>query len=72
MEDVVTIQQAARIIGCTERHVRLLAHQGKIASDRLGKHMLLLRRDSVEAFAASPRHAGGRPRKAPEGASDAK
>ena len=59
----MTIKQAATIIGCTERHVRLLASQGKIAGERLAKHMLLLRRDSVEAFASSPRHAGGRPRK---------
>lgn len=58
----ITTAEAAELLGCTQDHVGLLARQGKIPSERLGKHMRLVSRAVVLRMAAQP-YSFGRPRK---------
>lgn len=59
----MTVEQAAALIGCTPDHVRHLHQDGKLHGERIGRRLLIFRRADVESFKATPRHAGGRPRK---------
>lgn len=61
-EKWLTIHDAAQLIGCSEDHVRLLARNGTLDSQKLGKRMWLLEKDSVVKFALEPQKTG-RPRK---------
>lgn len=60
LQDWLTPRQAAEIIGVTDDHVRYLARTGKIEAQKFG-HAWMLRRTSVEAYAASERRPGPKP-----------
>lgn len=45
----ITQQEAADILGCTDRTVRTMCAEGRLRGYRLGKRMIRLRLDEVEA-----------------------
>ena len=61
--EVITVTEAATIMGVHDTHVRLLIRQGKIPATRHGGIWILKRAD-VEGFEKSPR---GRPTEKPVG-----
>jgi excisionase family DNA binding protein len=59
--DWITTEEAARIIGVTTNHVRYLAKLGTIESRRFGRSWMI-NRASAEAYAATERRPGPKPR----------
>lgn len=57
----LTPREAAELLGVTSDHARYLARTGIIEARKFG-HAWMLRRTSVEAYAASERRPGPRPR----------
>lgn len=53
LEDHITPQEAARMLGCTPRHARRLATTGRLLGVRLGNRVLLSRL-AVEAYVHDP------------------
>lgn len=49
-DDRISLQEAARLLGCTERHVHRYLAQGKLTSTREGRNHRL-RRGDVTALA---------------------
>jgi len=58
----LTPREAAELLGVTSDHARYLARAGVIEARKFG-HAWMLRRASVEAYAASERRPGPRPRR---------
>ena len=56
----ITPREAAEMIGVTSDHVRYLARTGAIEAQKFG-YAWMLKRISVEAYAASERHPGPKP-----------
>jgi excisionase family DNA binding protein len=71
MENRMTVEEAAAVLGCDTSQVRRLHRSGKLPGERIGKRVILLYADAVRAFADAARPKGGwprgRPRKQPEG-----
>jgi excisionase family DNA binding protein len=65
MDELVTVKQAAELLGLSYSRVRVLIESGRLKAERLAD-MWVLRREDVETFKALPRRVG-RPQKAPEG-----
>ena len=61
VEDLLTVAQAAAILGMRARSVRTAIAAGRLRATRLGPRAIVLRRQDVEAYRATPRHPGGRP-----------
>ena len=61
LENWLTAEEAAKKIGCTADHVRLLARNGELAAKRLAGRWIFAV-DAVQAFAAKPQQTG-RPKK---------
>ena len=60
LEAWITPREAAELIGITNDHARHLARTGAIEARKFG-HAWMLKRASVEAYAASERRPGPRP-----------
>ena len=58
----ITLAQAAEISGLSHSHLRLLARQGKIKSQKLGRDWLTTE-DAVRAYMATDRKPGPKPGK---------
>jgi excisionase family DNA binding protein len=69
IDRLVTPPEAARILGIRRSSVYHVADAGKLVRHKIGERVFF-ERTAVEALATVPRRPG-RPRKAPEGASDA-
>jgi excisionase family DNA binding protein len=69
--ELISVSEAARIIGYGRSSVYQLIHRDVLRAHRLGDRATLLEREQVERFRDTSRRPRGRPRKAPEGASDA-
>jgi len=61
LDEWITPNDAAEIIGVTPHQVRHLARLGVLESQRFG-HAWMVKRPSVVAYAAQERHPGRRPR----------
>lgn len=57
----LTIEEAAKAVGCTDGYVRLLLRQEKISGKKIGERLWLVDVDSVRDFACKPQLTG-RPR----------
>jgi len=57
----VTVKEAADIIGCTVQHVRYLARENQISSDKIGEKLVIVQRQSAEKYANCKKNVG-RPR----------
>lgn len=57
--NLITVAQAAKILGKTERHVRWYVAQGQLKGTRVGQRVLLLDRAEVRRFKPRP---AGRPK----------
>lgn len=61
---MITTTEAARLLGYTRQHVAWLVKRGKLTGERVGAHVYLVDRASVEAYkAAQPHIRRGRPPK---------
>lgn len=60
MDDLLTISEAAEILGVTAGRVRQLVAAGRLKAVKYGKRMNLLPRAVVLDFAAQPRPNGKR------------
>jgi excisionase family DNA binding protein len=58
---LMSVEEAAREIGCSTRHVRKLAEDEIIASEKLHERAIVLYRDSVLEYAKT-KQSRGRPR----------
>jgi excisionase family DNA binding protein len=59
---LITVKQAASILGLDESRIRQLVKQNRLAAQRFGDKMLMLNRNEVEKFGKQERKAG-RPKK---------
>lgn len=59
----VSVSEAARLIGCTNKRVYQYIEEGRISAQRISRRMLVLRRDEVQQFQPGP--SGQRRAKAP-------
>lgn len=57
MSELVTVKQAAELLGLSYSRVRVLIESGRLKAERLAD-MWVLRREDVDAFKALPRRAG--------------
>ena len=57
----ISVNQAAKIIGCAEAHVRLLLIQGELAGTKLNERAWAVEKWSAVEYAKSPKKTG-RPR----------
>lgn len=60
LDDWITPREAAELTGVTPHHVRHLARTGTIEARKFG-HAWMVRRASVEAYAAREHHPGPKP-----------
>ncbi len=60
--ELVTVAQAAEIIGLSRVRVRVLVASGKLPAEKVGRDWLI-RRSVAEKFARKERRGPGRPRK---------
>lgn len=60
----LTVPQAAERLGVTASQVRQLREAGQLTGEKIGRDWHISAA-SVEAYAAKPKHPGGRPRKRP-------
>jgi hypothetical protein len=60
-ENYCTVSEAAKTIGCSENHVRLLVKQGKLRGGKIGERLWLVEKKHVAEIAKNP-HKKGRPR----------
>jgi excisionase family DNA binding protein len=63
--DLLTTKQAGEILNVSASRVRQLCLAELLPYQRVGRDLLLLRRD-VEKFAKTMNHKAGRPKKKPE------
>jgi len=61
LDDWITPREAAELIGVTSHQVRYLARKGVIEALKFG-HAWMVKRASVETYAAKERHPGPKPR----------
>lgn len=61
LEDWITTREAAEMLGVTLHQVRHLAYKGVIEAKKIA-HAWIVKRASVEAYAASDRRPGPKPR----------
>jgi excisionase family DNA binding protein len=62
MEDMVTVEQAAAIIGLTEGRIRQLIRADELPAVRVGKRTYLINRADLEKIKERPKR-GPKPRK---------
>ncbi len=62
LNDVMTADQAAAYVGVSRQRIYALTKAGKLVPRRVGATHLYLRGD-LDAWRATPKHPGGRPRK---------
>lgn len=67
--DLLTTKQAGEILNVSASRVRQLVLDGLLPAQRVGRDLVLLRKD-VERFAKVMNHKAGRPRKKPAVARD--
>lgn len=60
-ENFCTVSEAAKIIGCTQNHVRLLLKQGKLQGGKVTERLWLVDKRKVLEMAENPSKTG-RPR----------
>jgi excisionase family DNA binding protein len=60
-ENYCTVSEAAKTIGCSENHVRLLVKQGKLRGDKITERLWLVEKKHVAETAKKPGKTG-RPR----------
>lgn len=56
--NLISVAEAARIIGVTTGRVRQLIDDGRLTAEPLGKRSLVVERNSVIRYAKSPRLPG--------------
>lgn len=59
--DLISVEEAARILGVTGRRVRVLITEGRLPAWRVGRRMYVVDRNEAEQFGETPRPTG-RPR----------
>lgn len=59
--EVLTVNQAADLLGMTPVSVRQAIKQGRLRASKFGRDWQIKRVDA-EAYRLTPKHAGGRPR----------
>lgn len=57
----VSVAEAAKIIGCSDAHVRRLLIDGELQGQKLNERAWAVRQDSAEKYATKPQ-TRGRPR----------
>lgn len=60
-DELINVTDAAKIIGCTPAHVRLLLDRKQIEGEKLHSHAWLVVRKSAQKYAKTPQKTG-RPR----------
>lgn len=60
-EDLVMGNEAAAILGVTRQHLTMLARQGVIGRQELGRYWVFTRAE-LEAYKGAPKNKGGRPK----------
>ena len=66
LNDPVTVEDAAAIIGCTKGRISQLVDEGKLEYEYLHGRALLIEKKSAQAYAKTPQKTG-RPRIAAAG-----
>ena len=59
MDDELTVEQAAKLSGYSEAHIRRLAGKGKVASRRVGRRMFLIEAESLKRYVDRMESMGG-------------
>jgi excisionase family DNA binding protein len=66
LDELLTVANAAKELGMATGSLHTAIRQGRIPVVKLGPNTTLIRREDIEAYKATPKGSGGRPRKAAE------
>jgi excisionase family DNA binding protein len=67
---LLTVAQAAKELGMDVSSVHRAIRDRRLPATKLGPNATMIKREDVEAYKATPKHGGGRPRKEAETAPD--